>query len=81
MFTLPIQRLQLVVLFAAVTCCVTPVRGQDCNGNGIPDADDIAAGTSQDCNGNGIPDECEIAGGAEVDPFQAAPAWRTFDRC
>ncbi len=31
----------------------------DCNGNGTPDADDIANGTSLDCNGNSIPDECE----------------------
>ncbi len=31
----------------------------DCNGNGIPDADDIASGTSQDCNENGVPDDCE----------------------
>ncbi len=30
----------------------------DCNGNGIPDADDIAAGAT-DCDGNGIPDSCE----------------------
>lgn len=33
--------------------------GPDCNGNGVPDADDIAAGASQDCNNNGIPDECD----------------------
>jgi hypothetical protein len=33
--------------------------GPDCNANGIPDADDIADGTSQDCNANGVPDECE----------------------
>ena len=33
--------------------------GQDCNGNGIPDACDIANGTSLDLNSNGIPDECE----------------------
>ncbi len=39
----------------------------DCNGNGIYDADDIAAETSQDCNGNDIPDECDIAGGLSVD--------------
>ncbi len=32
---------------------------QDCNGNGVPDDQDIAGGTSQDCNDNGIPDECE----------------------
>ena len=31
----------------------------DCNGNGVPDDDDIANGTSQDCNGNTVPDECE----------------------
>ena len=32
---------------------------QDCNGNGIPDDEDIAEGTSQDINLNGVPDECE----------------------
>ena len=31
----------------------------DCNENGVPDAIDIAEGTSRDCNDNGIPDECE----------------------
>jgi hypothetical protein len=31
----------------------------DCNGNGIPDDEDISGGTSQDCNGNSIPDECD----------------------
>jgi hypothetical protein len=31
----------------------------DCNNNGIPDIQDILAGTSVDCTGNGIPDECE----------------------
>lgn len=31
----------------------------DCNQNGIPDACDIALGTSIDCNGDGIPNECE----------------------
>jgi len=34
----------------------------DCNGNGIPDAMDIANFTSFDWNGNGIPDECEQLG-------------------
>lgn len=34
----------------------------DCNGNGIPDEDDIADGTSEDCNGNSVPDECEPGG-------------------
>lgn len=31
----------------------------DCNENGVPDAEDISTGTSLDCNLNGIPDECE----------------------
>jgi hypothetical protein len=32
----------------------------DCNGNGVPDEEDIANGTSEDCNANGVPDECEF---------------------
>jgi hypothetical protein len=39
----------------------------DCNGNGILDSVDIAAGTSQDCNMNGAPDECDIAYGISSD--------------
>lgn len=31
----------------------------DCNGNGVPDAQDILTGTSRDCDLDGIPDECE----------------------
>jgi glucose/arabinose dehydrogenase len=31
----------------------------DCNGNGTPDDQDIARGTSADCNANAVPDECE----------------------
>ena len=34
---------------------------RDCNGNGIDDAVDIAAGDSFDANDNGVPDECEAA--------------------
>jgi len=41
--------------------------GADCNGNGIPDKQDIADGTSADCNGNGIPDECDIADDPSLD--------------
>jgi len=37
----------------------------DCNGNGIPDQDDIANGTSQDCDSNGLPDECQLADPAQ----------------
>ncbi|MHC4429455.1 MAG: hypothetical protein ACYS0D_12765 [Planctomycetota bacterium] len=39
----------------------------DCNGNGVPDPDDIAAMASGDCNDNEIPDECEIAAGTLAD--------------
>ncbi|MEM7167472.1 MAG: S8 family serine peptidase [Planctomycetota bacterium] len=35
--------------------------GGDCNGNGTPDADDIAAGTSADLDLNQVPDECECS--------------------
>jgi hypothetical protein len=40
----------------------------DCNGNGVDDAADIAAGTSQDCNGDGIPDECLTNGALSFAP-------------
>ena len=36
----------------------------DCDGNGIPDAEDILGGTFADCNGNGVPDDCEIEEGS-----------------
>jgi hypothetical protein len=32
---------------------------RDCNGNDIPDADDIAGGTSDDVDRDGVPDECQ----------------------
>ena len=31
----------------------------DCDGNGLPDAEDIAAHRLEDCTLNGVPDECE----------------------
>ncbi len=36
------------------------IENRDCNGNGVNDLDEIAAGTSLDCNTNGIPDQCEF---------------------
>ncbi|MGB1661035.1 MAG: HYR domain-containing protein [Planctomycetota bacterium] len=36
----------------------------DCNGNGLPDSCDLAAGTP-DCNDNGIPDSCDFANGGQ----------------
>lgn len=32
----------------------------DCDGNGVPDPDEIAAGTAPDCNANGLSDRCEM---------------------
>jgi hypothetical protein len=36
------------------------VGAPDCNGNGVEDASEIAAGISRDVNGTGVPDECEF---------------------
>ncbi len=32
----------------------------DCNQNGVPDAEDIAVGQSADCDADGVPDECQM---------------------
>ena len=49
---------------------------EDCNGNGVPDAEDIADGTSLDCNGDGLPDECQSCldpdGNGLLDPCELA---------
>ncbi len=39
----------------------------DCNGNGVPDHNEIASGARGDCDGDGILDECEIAAGLAQD--------------
>jgi len=53
----------------------------DCNGNGVPDVDDIDGGASTDFNNNGVPDECEGLGDLncdgtvdlfDIDPFVLA---------
>lgn len=43
----------------------------DCNGNAVPDADEIMGGASDDCDANGVPDECQIdaGSGAPGGPF------------
>ncbi len=41
---------------------VYPSPGWDCNGNGIEDACDLAAGVESDLNGNGLPDSCDCGG-------------------
>jgi len=40
---------------------------QDCNGNGIPDDQDLSNGTSNDCDSNGRPDECDLAADPSLD--------------
>lgn len=39
----------------------------DCNGNGVPDDEDIAAGTEDDCDESGVPDSCELLEGTLTD--------------
>lgn len=51
----------------------TRIGPRDCNGNGVADFDDLAAGTLGDCDGDGVPDECEIAAGVEVPCFGCVP--------
>jgi len=38
-----------------------PPAQQDCNGNGLSDAWEIAQGLVEDCQGDGIPDSCQLA--------------------
>ena len=62
----------LALLLLASLQASPPVH--DCNGNGIEDAEDIAAGTSCDENKNGIPDECEEFAEGSV-PARASRPW------
>ena len=43
---------------------VPPVPVVDCDGDGTPDADELAQGTAFDVNGNDTPDDCELLLGA-----------------
>ena len=45
--------------YALVVTGGIQIAPPDCNGNGVPDDEDIAEGTSQDCDLNGRPDECD----------------------
>lgn len=40
------------------SACIDLVTAPDCNLNGVPDASDIAGGTSADTDLDGVPDEC-----------------------
>jgi hypothetical protein len=39
----------------------------DCNGNGVPDDVEIAAGDELDCDSSGVPDSCELQDGTLTD--------------
>ena len=67
-------------LYTVSTFNISKIVFFDCNGNAVPDDQDIVAGTSLDCNSNTVPDECEtdcndnsvpddcdIAGGTSLD--------------
>lgn len=47
----------------------------DCNGNGVDDAEDIATGFSEDCDANGLPDECQTDtdGDSVIDACDVCP--------
>jgi hypothetical protein len=51
--------------------CYSGGIGADCNGNGVPDWQDIAEcegdPACSDCNDNGLPDECDTMAGGDFD--------------
>ena len=47
--------------------CLTLETSPDCNGNGIPDVDDIGGGGSDDADGDGVPDECQCTADLDGD--------------
>ncbi len=53
----------------------------DCNGNEIPDEDDIAKTTSLDCNANEVPDECEYRGDFDGDRLTTLRDLAAFQNC
>ena len=42
--------------------CIEIATAPDCNANGVPDAQDIASGSSADTDADGVPDECGCVG-------------------
>lgn len=65
--------------------CLELSLAPDCNRNGIPDANDIAAGTSSDANADGIPDECgcpaDLDGNAAVDSADLTTLLAAWGAC
>ena len=69
MHSLLIRRSNWTFLTACILtfCAGQTAIAQDCNGNGVPDGDDLTSGFSVDCNTNGVPDECDIDVGTSLD--------------
>ncbi|MCB9853442.1 MAG: hypothetical protein H6819_10135 [Phycisphaerales bacterium] len=62
-------RLAAPIAIAIWTASIAPASAQDCNNNGVPDAQDVDPAdpdgngdVSADCNINTLPDECELPG-------------------
>ncbi len=62
----PAERTYSSVIRALPPQNYSALAAVDCDGNGLCDGDDLAAGAA-DCNGNGILDGCEIASGGAAD--------------
>lgn len=54
------------ISWVAVLCLCSHVRTADCDLDGVPDAEQIAGGSSADCDSNGVPDECDLATSFEL---------------
>ncbi|MHC4947129.1 MAG: hypothetical protein ACYTG1_02550, partial [Planctomycetota bacterium] len=85
--TVPVNDIAQAIRDLVLDACTSAV---DCNGNGVPDPCDIAAGTSLDTDGDGVPDECEegscpadVAGNDDVvdvtDLLAILGGWGTAD--
>ena len=53
----------------------------DCNGNGMLDSCDIAAGIASDCDGNGRLDSCQLVAGAGADLNNGGAGDGILDAC
>ena len=53
----------------------------DCNGNEVPDEQDIENLSSLDCNDNAVPDECEYRADRDGDGLTTASDYRGFVDC
>ncbi|HPF37572.1 MAG TPA: FG-GAP repeat protein [Phycisphaerae bacterium] len=76
---------RVAIAMVLLLSAATSVRAQDCNGNGVPDVQDIDPAdpdgngeVSPDCNGNGAPDECEFSPSFLADFTQPSSAFNEF---